>query len=191
LVTFILPNTYASTARILPAVTEPGVVATQVEILRSKHLLLQVVTNLNLPRKYADTFKFEEELSLDLAYSLLLTRTVVKQAKDTCVIETTVFSQNPVEAAGIANEIALTYVNSPLAARGADGKAVPTIIDNATPARRPVRPNKFLNIGCGIGVGGILALVGVWLILNREFRGLRPSGHPQGIMPGGAPPPLP
>jgi len=190
-ITFVLPGVFASTARILPAVTEPTAIATEVEIIRSKAVLLQVVTNLNLARRYAEKFKEEVELPVDLIYAILSRQSVIKQTQGTHVIEITAFSEERIEAAAIANEIALVYTNSPLAARGADAKAVPQIIDKATPAFRPARPNKVLNIASGVGVGAILALIGGWLILNCDLGRARVSDESQRTMTGGQPPPLP
>ncbi len=190
-ITFILPEAFASTARILPAVTEPAAIATEVEIIRSKAVLLQVVTNLNLTRRYAEKFKEEAELPVDLIYAILSQQCVMKQTHGTHVIEITVFSEERNEAAAIANEIALVYTKSPLAARGADAEAVPQIIDKATPAFRPARPNKVLNIASGVGVGAILALIGVWLISNCDFGRARVSDPSHRSMTGGQPPPLP
>ena len=76
LVTFILPETFSSTVRIavekdapdianfggdrLPTVFDPYWIQTQFEKIRSKLILHQVITNLNLKRKWAEKFKHTE-----------------------------------------------------------------------------------------------------------------------------------
>src|SRR5262249_32266200 len=116
---------------------------------------------------FGEKFK-EEEISVNDVYYILSRSTDIKLAKGTHLIEITAFSDDNAEAAAIANQIALVYSQSPLAASGADAKLRPQIIDAATPAVRPARPNKPLNIGSGMGVGAILAVLGIWLIFKSN-----------------------
>jgi capsular polysaccharide biosynthesis protein len=175
-VTFMMPEWYAATARVLPAVTEPTAIATEVAIIRSQAVLLPVGTNLNLGRKYAEKYNLGEELRVDLLYYVLSQRCVIKQTRGTRLIEITVSSEDSREAAAIANEIALVYTKSPLAARGGDPKAVPQIIDRANASLLPVRPNKPLNLASGLGVGAVLAVIGLWLVLKGDVRRGRTGG---------------
>lgn len=182
IITFILPSAFASTTRILPTVTEPNAIATEVEIIRSKVVLLPVVTNLHLTRTWGEKYR-EGELPVDLTYMLLSRSCTIKQAKGTHLIEISVLSDDNLEAAAIANEIARVYTKSLLAARGTDPKATPQIVDEATPSWRPAKPNKFLNIASGFGVGLVLGLIGIWLILKGRRRGRTPRVTP-------SPPPI-
>src|SRR6185503_17137447 len=82
LVTYILPETFASSVRIsvekdatdiarfggeqTSTTFDPYWVQTQFEKIRSKLILHQVITNLNLRKKYAEKFKEEGELPTDV-----------------------------------------------------------------------------------------------------------------------------
>jgi uncharacterized protein involved in exopolysaccharide biosynthesis len=179
LITFILPPTFASTARILPTVTDPAAIGTEMEIIRSKAVLLTVATNLQLARKYAEKYKEGAALSMDLTYLLLSRQTTIRRTKNANLIEINVLSDDPAEAADIANEIARVYVGYPLAARGAGAKLGPQIIDQADPNHRPAYPNKTFNIGSGLAVGAVFGLLGIWLILKsgRPRRALGNAGR--------------
>src|SRR5262249_30471852 len=99
-ITLILPETFASTTRLVPAVTEPAAIATQLEIIRSNAILLPVITNLNLARTFGEKFK-EEEISVNDVYYILSRSTDIKLAKGTHLIEITAFSDDNAEAAAI------------------------------------------------------------------------------------------
>jgi capsular polysaccharide biosynthesis protein len=167
IVTFILPPTFSSTARIRPAVSEATAVGTEVEVLRSNGVLLPVMANLNLTQKWGEKFR-EPELRTDVVNALLRRDLEIKRTKDTLLIEISVLSDNPQEAADIANEIAGVYVKSPLAARGSGTGPGPQVIEAATPELRPVKPDILMNIASGFGVGAIMGVVGVWLIVRRN-----------------------
>jgi uncharacterized protein involved in exopolysaccharide biosynthesis len=129
LVTFILPPTFASTVRISVEKDatdisgldgqrasfgfDPYWIQTQFEKLTSKMLLHQVITNLDLSRKWGEKYK-EGELRLDTTYGLLKRATSVNQSRNTSLIEIRVDSDDPVEAAVIANKIAEIYRDSRL-----------------------------------------------------------------------------
>ena len=129
LVTFILPPTYASTVRISVEKDatdisgldgqrasfgfDPYWIQTQFEKLTSKMLLHQVITNLDLSRKWGEKYK-EGELRLDTTYGLLKRATSVNQSRNTTLIEIKVDNDDPVEAAVIANKIAEVYRDSRL-----------------------------------------------------------------------------
>src|SRR5688500_5980502 len=104
LTAFLLPPRYASTARIAPAVTNPVGVATEVEKIQSGAILSQVITNLDLARKWGEKFK-EGELRLDVTRALLKRDLIVRQTGNTLLIEVSVEGDDPVEAAAIANGI--------------------------------------------------------------------------------------
>ena len=173
LVTFILPESYASTARILPGVKEPLAIATEVEKIQSKSVLFQVITNLNLNKSWAQKFKEEADLRTEMTYLILKTKLDVHQARNTLLIEIKVYSDDKNEAAAIANEIVNVYQQSPLAIKTPEGKPAIQIIDKAEPGFRPVRPNKPLSIALGCGMGAILGALGIGVLLlsRRASRG--------------------
>lgn len=189
IITLILPESYASTARIRLGVGEQAAMATEIELIRSRTVMLPVVTNLHLAREWAEKYKEEGELPANLTYTLLSRSSVIKQIKGPHLIEVSVLSDDKMEAAAIANEIARVYTRSPLAARGANPDTAPQIIDEATPASRPAKPNKPLSIGTGLGLGLILSLIGIWLIGKSDAPKARIGGHPNRSTE--QPPPLP
>src|SRR5437899_449273 len=123
LVTFILPESFSSTVRmkvekdagvggfegrnVAPGF-DPYWVQTEFETIQSKLILNQVITNLNLNRKWAEKMKVDE-LPTDLTYSILKRMTDVHQSRNTSLIEIRVISEDKNEAAVIANEIAKVY----------------------------------------------------------------------------------
>ncbi len=133
LVTFILPESFASTVRIkvekdsqdvrgleqggMVGGFDPYWVQDQFETLKSKLILYQVITNLNLNKKWAEKFKEEGELRTEISYMILKNKTDVQQSRNTSLIEIRVMSEDKVEAATIANEIANVYRTSRLSAR--------------------------------------------------------------------------
>ena len=129
LVTYILPPTYSSTVRISVEKDasdtagldgqkslmsfDPFWLQTQNEKIQSKLILHQVITNLDLTRKWAEKYK-ESELRLDIAYNMLKRQTTVNQSRNTSFLEITAFSDDFNEAALIANKIAEVYRDSRL-----------------------------------------------------------------------------
>ena len=103
LVTFILPESFASTVRIkvekdsqdvrgleqggLVGGFDPYWVQDQFETLKSKLILYQVITNLNLNKKWAEKFKEEGELRTEISYMILKNKTDVQQSRNTSLIE--------------------------------------------------------------------------------------------------------
>jgi uncharacterized protein involved in exopolysaccharide biosynthesis len=175
LYTFILPGTYASTARVLllsanaPVTNAPEAaiaLATQVELIESELVLTQAVSELDLTRVWGQRYAGGERLRTEEALTLLRQRIEVRHVHNTALAQITVFSEAPDEAARIANQIAAAYCS----VSKANG---PQIVDRATPGFRPVRPNKPLNISLAVVIGcllGGLAAAGV-LFLPRRRRG--------------------
>ncbi len=132
LVTFILPESYSSTVRMkvekdsgdvrglderyAPGGFDPYWVQTEFETIQSKSILNQVITNMNLHRKWAEKMKVDE-LPLDLTYTILKGKIDVRQSRNTSLIEIRVISEDRNEAANIANEIARVYRETRLHSR--------------------------------------------------------------------------
>ena len=154
LMNFMLPETFASTVRIVTGVHEPTSLQTQIEQLGSSRILGQVITNLNLNKKWAEHHKEENDFRTEQTIGILRSQTAISQVNNTDLIQITVRNQNPIEAASIANEIAKVYASSALAAKGPPVQ----ILEAAQPSLRPERPNSFgliaglIFIGCGVVV---------------------------------------
>jgi len=133
IVTFIQPRTYASTVRMKIERDAPDVellgnrqygggydpywMQTEFETIQSKSILYQVITNLNLNKKWAEKFGEENDLRTDNTYQFLKRSVDVQQARNTSLIEISAYSDDPQEAAVIANEIADVYKKSRTNAR--------------------------------------------------------------------------
>ena len=124
LVTFVLPPKYASTAKIaiekdmtdtggigeqrMVSQFDPYWVQGQFEKIQSKLILYEVLDDLGLPKKWGEKYK-EGELPKNVAYGLLKRDLTVSQSRNTTFIEIKVESDNPDDAAVIANKIADVY----------------------------------------------------------------------------------
>lgn len=132
LVTFILPPTYASTARISvqrDTTDVQGVnlgqgsgqsysaydfvfwIQTEFEKIQSKMILYPVITNLDLHIKWGEKYK-EGPLRMDTTFAMLKRKIDVTQSPRTSLIEIKAYSDDPNEAAAIANRIADVYRES-------------------------------------------------------------------------------
>jgi capsular exopolysaccharide synthesis family protein len=131
-VTFFWPKLYASTARMRVEKDAPDValmgdrgygggydpywMQTEFETIQSKSILYQVITNLDLNKKWAAKFG-ETDLSTDITYQILRGSVDVQQARNTSLIEISAYSEDSQEAAVIANTIAEIYKESRINAR--------------------------------------------------------------------------
>jgi capsular exopolysaccharide synthesis family protein len=126
LVTYILPEYYASTVRIsvdkdnpdVPGILpeargaqayDPYFLQTEFEKIQSTMVLNRVITNLGLNKTWATKFKAEGDLSTEVCYGLLKRNLDVHQSRNTSLIEIKALSEDKNEAANIANEIAKVY----------------------------------------------------------------------------------
>jgi capsular polysaccharide biosynthesis protein len=135
-VTFLVPPTYASAARISLAVTGPSAVGAEVSKIQSKTILDRVATDLDLGKEWARKFKRPNVLSPEETYTILKGSIVIQQARDRGLIEIRVFSDNMDEAATIANKIAAVYRDSVLVTKSFDGTSAVQIIERAEPCCR-------------------------------------------------------
>ncbi len=132
LVTFILPPTYASTARISVQRDTPDIagvnlgqgggetfsmydfafwIQTEFEKIQSKVILYQVITNLNLQTTWGEKYKLGF-LPMDQTYRILKGQIDVNQTPRTSLIEIKAYSEDYNEAAAIANRITEVYRES-------------------------------------------------------------------------------
>ncbi|MBI3849232.1 MAG: polysaccharide biosynthesis tyrosine autokinase [Verrucomicrobia bacterium] len=123
-VTYILPVSYASSVRIkiegevsdINPLTErqprsgydPYMLQTEFEVIQSQAVLPKVIENLDLNTKWAKRYNAEGLKPSD-CMAILKRRLDVRQFRNTSLMEVRVFSEDPREAAVIANEIAEVY----------------------------------------------------------------------------------
>ena len=132
-VTYLLPESFSSTVRIKvekdttdvsnlferQAATpyDPFFMQTEFEIIQSKNVLYNVITNLSLNERWAKERQIEGRLQTPETYLLLRRQIDVRQTRNTSLIEIRVFSGNKNEASEIANKIADVYKETRLSLR--------------------------------------------------------------------------
>ena len=127
LVTFILPESFASSTRIkierdqsdVAGFAERGAggtisydpyfIQTEFEMIQSDSILGKVVENLDLNNAWGKKYGGGTRLTTGEATSLLKNRLDLRPVRNTSLIEIRVFSEKPEEAAKIANEVATVY----------------------------------------------------------------------------------
>jgi capsular exopolysaccharide synthesis family protein len=126
LVTFILPESYSSTARIKierdqsditelagrtgsSGVYDPYFIQTEFEVIQSELILGKVIKNLDLNKVWGAKYAAGDPLKTSETISLLKNRMDLRPVRNTQLIEIRVFSEKPEEAMLLANEIAEAY----------------------------------------------------------------------------------
>jgi uncharacterized protein involved in exopolysaccharide biosynthesis len=125
LVTFILPESFSSTARItidrdvtdIEGVTgsrvalgyDPYFIQTQFEIIQSEVVLGKVIEALGLDTLWGNKYQNGEKLKPTDAIEMLKGRMNLRPVRNTSLIEIQVYSEDKDEAARIANAVAGTY----------------------------------------------------------------------------------
>ena len=120
LITFLLPESYASTARLevesdAPAATgqswnyDPYFVQTTFEIIQSHLVLRPVIDKLNLNTAWGKKYYHGAPLKTSQTLELLKARLQLAPVKNTRLISITAFSDDSNEAAQIANAVAESY----------------------------------------------------------------------------------
>jgi capsular exopolysaccharide synthesis family protein len=126
LVTFVLPERFASTARIkverdqsdipnmqgqglMPGVYDPYFIQTEFEVMRSELILSNVVVDLDLNNQWGKKFGGGEPFKTPETIKLLKGRIDLNPVRNTALIDIRVTSDKPEEAAKIANAIATVY----------------------------------------------------------------------------------
>jgi len=135
-VTFILPESYASTARIkvqkdgpdIPGMTgnssaangfDPYFIQTTFEIMQSEIVLSNVIASLNLNTEWGKKYFNGEMLKTTETMQILKQRMQLSPVKNTELIAITVYSDDKQEAADLANAIAKAYTNYRIESRKA------------------------------------------------------------------------
>lgn len=125
LVTFILPESFSSMARIkverdrsdigdlsgqpMIGSYDPYFIQTEFEVIQSEVVLGKVIEALNLNEKWGKKYNGGQRFSTTETMGLLKRQIDLRPVRNTSLIEIRVYSDNPDEAAQVANEIAKTY----------------------------------------------------------------------------------
>src|SRR6266571_2769462 len=125
LVTYILPESYSSTARIkierdqsdISPITDrpvlggydPFFLLTEFEVIKSEIVLGKVIQDLDLNREWGKKYAGNEPLKTSETMALLKSKMDLRQVRNTSLIDVQVFSEKPEEAARIANALAEAY----------------------------------------------------------------------------------
>ena len=154
IITFILPESFASTARVR---VETNSVA-EFKTMQSEAVLDPVITKLNLNVEWGKKYNGNVPLKTEETMQLVRQRMSLVPERNTNVMDIIVFSEDRNEAAKIANAIADSYhaYRHPAAS---DNSTASIIVDRATPGHAPVRPNKPLDITLGVLMGIILGSI--------------------------------
>ena len=200
LVTFILPESFVSTARIKltsvppnPAgatsrqdatdIFDPRFMQSECEMIQSEGILGKAIDDLDLNKEWGKKYANGDRLKTAESRAILKGRIDVRPVRNTSVIEIRSYSEKPEEAAKIANSLALAYVEHwSHATPGAfpSGGLNVVILDHAVPGYRPIRPNKPLNIALGMVIGlvmGLLVGAGAWWVGLQV--GKEPGANPR------------
>jgi serine/threonine protein kinase len=195
-ITSILPELYQAVARIkLEEITsatsatnfsrDPRFLPAEAETIKSEIILTKVIEHLNLHERWK---KYYGNLTNVEVLGVLQTKVEVRPVEGSQVLGIRVWSENAREAAEIANEIVASYAayNSERLEASAQSQKENqshaefqpatklfrvVILEQATPPRRPSRPNRSLNIFMGgvVGIlvgsaiGALVSLLVVWL----------------------------
>ncbi|MDW7979797.1 MAG: polysaccharide biosynthesis tyrosine autokinase [Verrucomicrobiales bacterium] len=124
-VTFLLPESFASVARIkveregydIEPITgrpyqqgyDPYFIQTEFEVIQSSVVLNKVIEALNLNEVWQKKFGLPEKLKTEESFGLLKRMINLRPVRNTSLIEIRVFSDDPEEAARLANAIAQEY----------------------------------------------------------------------------------
>ncbi len=163
-VTFLLPETFASSSMILHPVTSPTPLVTAVQTIVTRSNLDLVVTDLDLAAQWA--IKYKQPGKLWPEKGEILNRMIqIEVPRGSSIVKIKVFSDDRMEAATIANKLTEIYCRAIIGA---------SIINAAQPNPVPARPNKRMNIMIGGGVGATVLVMGIGLLIASRIAVTRP-----------------
>jgi uncharacterized protein involved in exopolysaccharide biosynthesis len=155
-VTFIMPETYASTAR-MAVKTDP---LSACKVISSEVVLNPVINALKLNSVWGLKYNAGQPLKPTDTLTLLKSRLEVFPERNERVVDIRMFSEDKIEAAQIANAVADAYANQPFSLTNtAIASPRIEIVERATAGREPVRPNKVLNLTAGAAAGILLGAI--------------------------------
>ena len=149
LVTFMMPETFVGVARAKAASAEAAAT------FESEPVLNQVIGQLELRRAFARRYGQADLLPVTRCVEILRRSVQVRWDKSSGLAEIRGYSHNPEEAAQFANAVVRAGASS-MAGASSAGSGPSDVVEWATPATRPVRPNKPLNLTLGALVGAFL-----------------------------------
>jgi capsular polysaccharide biosynthesis protein len=176
---FMLPESYASTARIKIDRDSPGdessnahgrrtrsydpyFIQTEIEVIQSEIILGEVAANLNLNSVFAKRYNNGQPIRTSDGVALLRKSLALRPVRNTTIIEIKAFSEDSQEAANIANGIASTYKEHrkklKLDWMSDVERTDPMVIitDRAVASPLPAQPRKALNFFIGAIWGALL-----------------------------------
>ena len=160
IVTFILPETFASSAMILHPAKNLTSVVTAMEMIHTRSNLDLVITQLDLAAQWGIKYRQPDKLSPEKCREMLKRMSQIQLRRGTPIVEIRVFSDNKDEAATIANQLAKIYLRTTPGA---------SVVEAAAPDSRPVRPNKQMNITLGLFAGVTFLVVGIALLISSRL----------------------
>ena len=160
IVTFMLPETFASSAKIVHRAGGPTPLAVAAQKVVSQTNLDQVIRELNLTAAWGRKYKQPTDLSLEKCRELLTRMVRIENPRGSSIISIKVFSDDKVEAATIANQITAVHSHT------TPGSVV---IDRAEPNPVPARPNKKMNITLGSFAGVTSLIIGIGLLISSRL----------------------
>ena len=162
LVTFILPESFVSQARIAlrpnatnPAasgVFDPRFIQTECEVIQSEAILGQAIDDLDLNREWGKKYANGDRLKTTETLALLRARMDLRPLPNTSIIEIRVYDERPDEAAKVANAIAEAYrehINSPKSAASTSREAHVEMAGMPAPTSKPVQPDSAASLSLG------------------------------------------
>jgi len=181
LITFIMPESFASTAMIKVGArgktTSAGVangdsperqLQTEAEVILSEAVLSKVALALDLPAGWGRRYAGGAPLKVGECVHVLQATVEARPHPGANILDVTAYSQAPDEAADIANATLEAYIEL-TAEQTPETQLV--VLQRATAAFKPVKPNKPLNILIGALVGLPVTVLGAVLVLVASRRG--------------------
>ena len=176
----LLPETYVGVAQVTLAGVTPQTynlhfAQSESDLVRSSYVLKQVVTSLDLSKRWSKKYNQGETLTDTKTAALMADMLEIHAIPNVNLLRICFYDNSAEEAAEVANKIAETYRAFP---QGHCGE----IIDRATPQSQPIRPNRPLNIIVGVLAGcalGIFSAVVVGLFSLWRLRAARPVQPPE------------
>jgi capsular polysaccharide biosynthesis protein len=192
LVTIIMPESYLSTARVdiqrnvdqgvtnafprASAFYDPWFIQTEFEVIQSELILGKVVKDLDLTETWGQRYGRGRALTQQEALLLLKRSLDLRPVRTTSLIEIRGFSEQPEEAAAIANKVAedfQRYERTASSLESSPSRVSVQIIDRAEPGLRPARPNKPMNVSIGALAGLLLGT-----LAGNAFAGYKERRRP-------------
>ena len=177
-VTLIMPKSFASTARILvvrqddkAAEYNPYLIQEVMQRMRTDEVLDQVATDLDLNRIFGARYGLGQSLTPAQSRIMLASRFEFRPVRGASLIEVRAYSEQPQEAAQLANTLVADFLRQvqqsrqasaarPATVSSAFNEAAFKLISNAEASSRPVRPNVPANVVVSLLIGGAVG----WLL---------------------------